>query len=100
MSNKELKPLASLLGAANSGLAKLAEAAHRRTDLSDYMRKNLGPSLAGGFMHCNLREDETLVVTATSPEWAARLRFASAQFLKLSQERGLNVKTIKVRVGT
>jgi hypothetical protein len=100
MSNKELKPLASLLGTANSGLAKLADAAQRRADLSDYMRKNLDASLTGGFMHCNIREDETLVVTATSPEWAARLRFASAQFLQLSRERGLGVKTIKVRVAT
>jgi hypothetical protein len=100
MSNKELKPLASLLGTANSGLAKLAVAAQQRADLGDYMRKNLDASLKGGFLHCNLREDETLVVTATSPEWAARLRFASAQFLQLSRERGLSVKTIKVRVAT
>jgi hypothetical protein len=100
MSNKELKPLASLLGAANSSLAKLADAAQQRTDLSDYMRKNLDASLTGGFMHCNVRDDETLVVTATSPEWAARLRFAAADFLLLSRKRGLSVKAVKVRVGT
>ena len=100
MSNKELKPLASLLGSTNSALGKLADAAQRRADLSDYMRKNLDISLAGGFMHCNIREDETLVVTASSPEWAARLRFASEQFLQLSEAQGLSVKTVKVRVGT
>lgn len=91
--------MAGLIGSANSGLAKLADAARVRTDLSDYMRKHLDSSLAAGFRHCNIRDDETLVVTATSPEWAARLRFASAQFLELSQEHGLQVKNVKVRVG-
>lgn len=100
MSNKELKPLAGLIAAPNSGLAKLADAARLRADLSDYMRKHLDSSLANGFRHCNVHDDETLVVTATSPEWAARLRFASAQFLELSQKRGLRLKNVKVRVGT
>jgi hypothetical protein len=99
MSSKELKPLAGLITSANSGLAKLADAARLRADLSDYMRKRLDSSLAAGFRHCNIRDDDTLVVTATSPEWAARLRFASAQFVELSQERGLSVKNVKVRVG-
>jgi hypothetical protein len=99
MSNNELKLLAGLITSADSGLARLADAARLRADLSDYMRKHLDSSLAAGFRHCNIRDDETLVVTATSPEWAARLRFASARFLELSQECGQNVKTVKVRVG-
>jgi hypothetical protein len=99
MSNKELKPLAGLIGAANSGLGKLARAAQLRTDLSDHVRKHLDPSLVAGFMHCDLRDDKTLVVTATSPEWAARLRFASTQFIELSQQQGQDVTAVKVRVG-
>ena len=99
MSNKEPKPLVSLIEGANSGLARLAEAARVRADLSDYMRKNIDASLAGGLMHCSIRDDQTLVVTATSPEWAARLRFASAEFLTLCEARGVSVNNVKVRVG-
>jgi len=99
MSNNELKPLAGLLTSANSGLGQLADAARLRADLGDHLRKRLDRSLSPGLVHCNLRDDAMLVVTAASPEWAARLRFATAEILAISQERGLTIKSVKVRVG-
>ncbi len=51
--------------------------------------------------HCkvmNLRR-ETLVISATSPAWAARLRFAAPELVKqLRCQFSMNVHTIEVRV--
>lgn len=61
--------------AANSPLGALARAASSRTDLAACVRQQLSPTLAAAVSNCNLRPDGTLVVSATSSEWAARLRF-------------------------
>ena len=74
MSNKHAKSLAQLIGSSDTPFGGLADAARLRADLGDYLRKNLDPSLAGGLSHCNIRDDDTLIIIATSPEWASRLR--------------------------
>ncbi len=61
--------------AANTPLGALARAASSRLDLADSVRQQLSPTLAAAVSNCNLRGDGTLVVSATSSEWAARLRF-------------------------
>ncbi len=61
--------------AANSPLGALARAASSRMDLAACVRQQLSPTLAAAVSNCNLRPDGTLVVSATSSEWAARLRF-------------------------
>jgi len=98
MLNKHAKSLAELLSSADTGFASLAEAARLRADLSDYLRKNIDPSLAGGFSHCNIREDGTLVIIATSPEWASRLRFETQPFIDLCRQQGTLVRNVKVKV--
>jgi len=54
--------------------------------------------LSGGFSHCNIREDGTLVIIATSPEWASRLRFETQPFIDLCRQQGTLVRNVKVRV--
>ena len=98
MSNKHAKSLAQLIGSSDTAFAGLADAARLRADLGDYLRKNLDPSLAGGLSHCNIRDDDTLIIIATSPEWASRLRFESQQFINLCRKRGILVRAVKVRV--
>jgi len=58
----------------------------------------LDQSLAEGFVHCNIRDDGTLVVMASSPAWAARLRFEGEQLKAICKNRGIDVQSVKVRV--
>lgn len=98
MSKGGSKSLSELIAASGSPLGKLADEAQRRTALADHLRTGLGTELGSGLAHCNLREDGTLVVLATSPEWAARLRFESAQLIQLCRQQGTPVCAVKVRV--
>jgi len=99
MSTKKPKSLADIISKQSSDFGQLADAARMRADLSDYLRTSLDPSLTAGFVHCNMREGGTLVVMASSPEWAARLRFESQQFIDLCQKRNIDVSNVRVRVG-
>lgn len=98
MLKRKPKSLAELTGLADTQLGKLAEAARQRVDLSDYLRNRLDDSMAAGFVHCNIRDDATLVVIAANPEWAARLRFEAQSFIELCRERDINIETVRVRV--
>ena len=93
------KSLSELLGAKDSPLADLATAAKQREDLANYLRKNLPPELAPGFLHCNLRDQGLLVVLTTGPEWAARLRFEENRFIELCVAQGTPVDRVLVKVG-
>jgi hypothetical protein len=62
------------------------------------MRSQLPAELADGLVHCNCREDGTLVITAASPAWASRLRFETPQLLAICRDAGVQAERIKVRV--
>jgi len=79
-------------------LGEASDAARLRADLSDYMRKHLDSSLASGFRHCTYATDETACdYSNQSGMGSGACAYASAQFLALSKERGLQVKNVKVR---
>ena len=92
------KSLSDLLGTKNSPLGNLARHADRMEQLGSLMRENLPASLADGFVHCNVRDDGTLVVVASSSEWAARYRFETAEFTRVCSEQGLEITKVKVSV--
>jgi hypothetical protein len=94
------KSLSELLGGQDNPLGNLASEARLRENLGDHLRKHLPPALGAGFLHCNLRNETTLVVIAATPEWASRLRFEEALFIRLCAEHGTRVTAVKVRVGT
>lgn len=98
MLKKQAKSLADLIASADTKFGGLADAAQQRAELSDYLRKNIDQSIAGGISHCNIRDDDILVIIATSPEWASRLRFETQQFIGLCRKRGTLIRTVKVRV--
>jgi hypothetical protein len=81
-------------------LGKLAEAAGRHVELATRVRTALGAALGAGVAACNLRPDGSLVVTAASPEWAARLRFESATILSACRQQFPAASRVRVRVGT
>ena len=60
------KSLSELLGGQDSSLGGLVRHANQMERLGDRLRAGLPESLAGGFVHCNLREDGTLAVLASS----------------------------------
>lgn len=98
MANKEPKPLSELVCEAGSPVHKLAAEARRRVGLTDHMRTQLPESLSAGVLACNIRPDGTLVVIASSPEWASRLRFESAQLLTIGRALEPQVQRVKLRV--
>ena len=98
MSKDAPKSLSELLTEKTGTLGDLAAQAQLREDLAGYLRKHLPPELAGGLLHCNLADDATLVVIASSPEWAARLRFESQRFMELCRTHGTRVAQVKIRV--
>ncbi len=83
---------------ADSRVHKLAAEARRRVHLADHMRDQLPESLSAGVLACNIRPDGTLVVIASSPEWANRLRFESARLLQIGRALEADVQRVKLRV--
>jgi hypothetical protein len=93
------KSLSSLLATKDGSLGNLTRKARLREDLSDHLRKQLPSTLSAGFLHCNLREQGLLIVLASSPEWASRLRFETELIRRLCAAHGTEVSSVKVRVG-
>jgi predicted nucleic acid-binding Zn ribbon protein len=58
------------------------------------------PALGVAITACNLRPDGTLVVTAASPEWAARLRFEADGILAGCRLTWPAATRVRIRVGT
>jgi len=86
--------------ALNSPLQALAKAADSRLELADCVRRQVAGDLAAAVTSCNLRPDGTLVVTAASPEWAARLRFESDRILAGCRTEWPEAARVRLRVGT
>jgi len=86
--------------ASSSPLGALAKAASSRLELADCVRQQLPGELAPAVAACNLRPDGTLVVTAASPEWAARLRFEAEGILAGCRAQWPDAARVRFRVGT
>ena len=97
MSKDAPKSLSELITQKSGALGDLASQAQLREDLGSYLRTQLPPELAAGFRHCNLTAD-TLVVIASTPEWASRLRFEAGRFAELCAAQGIRVTQVKFRV--
>jgi hypothetical protein len=100
MLRKKAKSLSELIEGADSTLGHLAQEAKRRTDIGDYLRNRLPAELAEGLIYCNFQADDTLILIASRPEWAARLRFEAERVKELCREYGSPVVHVKVRVAT
>ena len=98
MAGKEPRLLAELMRAGPGALGRLADSARQRCDLAALLRAALAPDTAAALLGATLREDGTLVVTASSPAWASRLRFESAELLARAQERLPDARRVRVRV--
>ena len=98
MSSNKPKSLSELLATQHGSLGQLAAEASRRLELTDHLRNALNPEIAAQMTGCNLRDDGTLVILATSPDWAARLRFESQTLLSACRETYPGTTRVRVRV--
>jgi hypothetical protein len=80
-----------------AGLRRLAEAAGERLALLDYLRSGLAAELQPALAGCNLQPDGTLVLTAVSPAWTARLRFEGPALLARCREHHPEAARVRVR---
>lgn len=92
--------LGELFRTPSSRLGGLAAAATDRLALLEVLRQRLPADLQECLLACNVRDDGTLVVTAASPAWAARLRFESAALLSGCRERFPAATRVRVRSTT
>ena len=98
MSRDHPKLLSELLSSPDSKIGQLAAQARAKIDLTDHIRKGLAPDLALEIVHCSIADDGILIIRATSPEWANRLRFESASLLTLARQQHPGATQVKVRV--
>ena len=90
------KALKSVLGDSQR-LGRLAESAARLGALTASVREALPPEIQPHLTAASVRDD-TLVLTADSPAWAARLRFHGREILTfLAVRQGIRAARISVR---
>jgi hypothetical protein len=56
------------------------------------------PRKSAKSLSANVRDDGELVVLASSPAWAAKLRFEADSLMAAARQSGANVTSFKVRV--
>jgi hypothetical protein len=98
MSNKSPKSLSELIFQPGGPLHELARRADAATDLASALRSVLAPALAAELRSASLQEDGTLVVTAGSSAWAARLRYEAGCLLARCRETNPAAQRLEVRV--
>jgi hypothetical protein len=96
MSLLQLKNL--LKSPPDSPLQRLLRQANDRQRLTERLKAGLEPGLASQLSAANLRQDGQLVLIASSPAWAARLRFESEKILELARSGGAEVRSCRVIV--
>ena len=94
-----LKSLENLLNReGRNGLGDVVRKAREMDDLVKRLQASLGAEAGAHIRAANIRDDGTLVVLASSPAWASRLRFEADRLLAAARESGAAVETCKVRV--
>src|SRR5262245_56594752 len=90
------KTLKGLLGE-SPRLARLAQSAARLAALTASAREALPPEIRPHLTAASVHDD-TLVLTADSPAWGARLRFHGAEVLTfLATRQGIRATRVSVR---
>jgi hypothetical protein len=87
-----------LNSAAGSDLGKLVQNAQFMQNLTLALRRGLDGELADNLLGANVRDSGELVVSATTPAWAAKLRFESERLLGAARDHGIEVQRCKVTV--
>ena len=93
------KSLENLLDPSNTGgLGDLIRHAREMGDLVQRLQNALPEDQSPAIAAANIRDDGELVVLASSPAWAARLRFESELLMNAARRSGAAVTRCTVRV--
>ncbi len=96
MTEKDLK---KLLNPNNDGeLAGVIRRAREMGELTHILCESLPGEYAGAIAAANVRADGSLVVIASSPAWASRLRYETDALLLAARDAGREVSQCRVRV--
>ena len=96
MARNDLK---KLLNPNNDGeLAGVIRRAREMGELTHILCECLPGEYAGAIAAANVRDDGILVVIATSPAWASRLRYETEALVRAARESGKNVTACRIRV--
>ena len=98
MSKDDPKSLSELISRPESAIGRLVKQARSKLQLTDHVRKGLPADFAAALIHCSVDDQQTLIVRAATPEWAARFRFDSERLLRLSREHEPATRHVKVCV--
>ena len=96
MAQNDLK---RLLNPNNDGeLADVIRRAREMGELTHILCNSLPDDCAGAIAAANVRDDGSLVVIATSPAWASRLRYEADTLIAAARDAGGNVSRCRIRV--
>ncbi len=96
MPANELKNLLKPSG--DGDLGKIVRRAREMGELTEILASALPADQAPGIAAANLRDDGELVVIASSPAWASRLRYEADTLLDAARSVGLEAHTCRIRV--
>ena len=94
-----IKSLENLLNPSdNGGLGDIVRHAREMGELVGQLQRALPEEFAQQILAANIRDDGELVVLASSPAWAARLRFEADALLEAARSANARVESGSVRV--
>jgi hypothetical protein len=96
MSVKSLQDLLNLNE--NGGLGDIIQHARDMGELVALLQASLAKEEAQSVVAANIRDDGELVVLASSPAWAAKLRFEAESLMIAARQTGAEVTSCTVRV--
>jgi len=94
-----IKRLENLLNPNNDGgLGDIIRHAQDMGELGQSLQPQLPEESAANIIAANVRDDGELVVLASSPAWAAKLRFEADVLMAAARRSGAEVSSCRVRV--
>ncbi len=94
-----IKRLESLLNSCdNGGLGKIIQHAQDMGQLVHVLQQSLPADCATSISAANIRGNGELVILASSPAWAAKLRFEADGLMAAARASGSDVTSCTVRV--
>ena len=82
----------------DGGLGEIIRHAQDMGELLQCLQQQLPEESAANILSANVRDDGELVVLASSPAWAARIRFEADSLMAAARQSGAEVSSCKVRV--
>jgi len=82
----------------DGGLGDIVRHARDMGELVTLLQSSIGADEARSVIAANIRDDGELVVLASSPAWAAKLRFEAEALMTAARQSGAEVTSCTVRV--